>query len=451
MEMKITQMKSSAGTLVTLVSLLDRRFIESLGQEFARASLVQDGDQVILKVSRSVGIPTRVACQKRDDEVRFIIGHTIDEIGGAWNQGLTTNARVKPFHPSYTEMWPAWHEITIPSHDMRDRTYKWLLTGPAYTRYQKIDQLPAETRIVGEKYIAAVAKACRSHLGSISNNEPIAVSLSGGMDSSGVLAVLLRVLEEDGRRNPVYAFTLTIDGGGSDVVQARQVIALLQPRFGHRLVHNEIAVNSNEIDRAELIRRTGLMIEDYRVLDFGAAMAGVVLNDAIGQMHTKGELPAIHHAFDGDGGNEVFLDYPLDHWSHRNIALRDIYQNPYLFLLGDDRKKLAFNPVYSAGMSRGYVRSFAVARHYGIIPHSPLIDPRVIDVGARMPMQELAPTEEKLHELRGNAVQAGVETLVGVRLPIFPKVYFQEGCSENKGLLSVTAEESRGLKRIILG
>ena len=449
--MKSKQMKNSNGMLVTLVNLIDRRFVGSLGQEFAKASLVRDGDEVILKASRSVGIPARVSCQKLDGEVRFIIGHTIDEIGKAWNQGLTANTKVKPFHPSYTEMWPAWHEVDIPSHNMRDRTYTWLLAGPAYARYQETDQLPAEVKIVGKKYIAAVVEACRSHLVSISDDEPIAVSLSGGMDSSGVLAVLLYVLEKEDRSNPVHTFTLAIDGGGSDLAQARQVIGLLRPRFGHRLVHHEIAVNASEVDHAELVRRTAFMVEDYRVLDFGAAMAGVVLNDAIGRMYTKGELPAIHHAFDGDGGNEVFLDYPLNHWSHRAIALCDIHENPYLFLLGDDRKKLTFNPVYSAGMSRGYVRSFAVARHYGVMPHSPLIDPRVIDVGARMPMRELAPTEEKLHELRGMAVQAGVQELVGVRLPIFPKAYFQEGCTENKGLLSVTAEESRGLKRLILG
>ncbi len=448
--METTQMNSTVG-IVTLVNLIDPNFIGSLGQEFAKGSLVQNGDEVFLRASRSVGVPARVACQKLDGEVRFIVGHTIAEIGRAWNRGLATDARVKPFHPGYTEMWPAWHEITIPSHDMRDRTYKWLLPGPAYARYQESDQLPAEAKIVGENYIKAVAEACRSHLGSISGGGPIAVSLSGGMDSSGVLAVLLQILEEDARSNPVHTFTLAIDGGGGDLAQARQVISLLQPRFGRRLAHHEIVVNSNEVDHAELVRRTGLMIEDYRVLDFGAAMAGVVLNDAIGRMYTRGELPTIHHAFDGDGGNEVFLDYPLDHWSHRAIALHDIYQNPYLFLLGDDRKKLAFNPIHSAGMSRGYVRSFAVARHYGVVPHSPLIDPRVIDVGARMPMRELAPTEAKLHDLRGIAVQAGVEAMVGVRLPIFPKAYFQEGCSENRGLLSINAEESRELKRLILG
>lgn len=436
--------------LVTLMNLLDQGIMKSLGREFAVAELEKDMDgNVCLSSERTLGVPARVACQQVGASTRFFVAHTIREIAEAWEKDVPAGIRIKPFHPSYTEMWTAGHKITVPANNPRARQYEWRMSDPAYR--PKASLLPADIHEVGKAFADATVGACRDHLADIPDHEAIGVSLSGGMDSSGVLALLLFTLESLGRSNTVHAFTLAVDGGGSDLAQARIVANILRSRFPGRVAFHEILADSSAIDREALLVEVANIIEDYRPLDLGAALAGTVLFRAIAERQKRGEIPLIRHAFDGDGGNEVFRDYPLAHWSHRSIRMDELWENPYLFLLGDDRRKLGFNPVYSAGISRGYVRTFATARHFGVIPHSPLIDRRVVEMCAQMPLKELAPNEEALHRIRGLAVQSGIETIANLRLPLFQKSYFQEGCSGRTEFLTVTAEESRELKKLILG
>ncbi|MBI2437027.1 MAG: hypothetical protein HYV41_04795 [Candidatus Magasanikbacteria bacterium] len=432
---------------VELIDLLDKnqnKIYSSDGGEYARAGI----DGVTFWAERTIGVPARFAIQVLTATwIRFFVAHRIDEIRMAWNRDLPSNLWVKPFDPMFTEMWPAHHRVEVTVPNVRDRQYSWLLPTPAFEH--NINLFLPDIKTVGTAYVEATKETVLDQLQLIPDDETIAVSLSGGTDSSGVLAVLLHCIRELGRTNRVYCLTLAIDGGGSDLDQARQVVKTLTPKFGGQFEHHIIKVDSGEIDRDKLRRRSSTTTEDYRILDLESAMACTLLFDAASREEKLGNLPPLRFEFNGDGGNEIFLDYPLTGRGHRPIPMEDVWRNPHLFLLGYGKSSLT-NPVYSAGLSRGYTRTFCPAREHDVMSFSPLIDRRVIEVGTKIPLRNLAPTEDELHKLRGLAVQAGVLTLTGVKIPVCPKTMFQDGASSKPGLIRVSEEESLALKATIL-
>lgn len=435
-----------------LVNLLDPRLNKIYGPgqgESARAgisySLTRPTD--FFWAERTIGVPARFAVQEfAPGHFRFIVAHRIDEIRAAWHQDVPAGTWIKPFDVSYTQMWPAHHRVEIKIPTLRERQYEWQLKMPLY---QSAPELDPDTETVGTRYVSAIRQAVRDQLRLIPDDAPISVSLSGGTDSNVVLAVLLDVMQALQRINPVHCLTLTIDGGGSDLAQAQQVAAALRPRFGTLFTHHVINVDSSTIDRNELRRRAAAVTEDHRILDLESAMACLLLFGAAERETEAGRLPVIRYEFNGDGGNEVFCDYPLTGRGFRPIPLEEVWQNPQLFLFGHGPDRLT-NPIYSAGLSRGYTRTFNPARHHHVTSFSPLIDRRVIEISGRIPLRTLAPTEDDLHRLRGLAVQAGVRCFMGIDLPVFPKTMFQDGASAKPNLIRVSEEESHALKAEIL-
>ena len=83
---------------------------------------------------------------------------------------------------------------------------------------------------------------------------------------------------------------------------------------------------------------------------------------------------------------------------------------------------------YSGGLSRGYVRTYAPARHFGFEGLSPFAQPNVIEVAEGIPFIALTDySVEKLYALKGEIVSRGVKAITGVDLPVFPKRRFQHG------------------------
>lgn len=437
---------------VELIDLLDKHqnkvYLDGGGGEYAKAEIGQDSAGLYFSAERTLGVPARFAVQELSPyHFRFIVANRIDEIRAVWKEGFPDDVWIKPFDASYTEMWPAYHRVKVPVPAVRERHYHWLLTTPAHEHHAQM--FNADVDEVGAAYIMMTAETIADQVDLIPNGVPIAISLSGGTDSSGVLATLLHALNCRADRHPVHCITLAIDGGGSDLNQARQVAAALQPKYGHLFEHHIIDVDSSTIDHNDILQRAARTTEDYRILDLESAMACTILFDAVKREEEAGRLLPLRYEFNGDGGNEVFLDYPLTGRGHRPILMEEIWINPHLFLLGYGRGRLT-NPMYSAGLSRGYTRTFNPARDHGVTTFSPLIDARVIDVGTRIPFRELAPTEADLHRLRGLAVQTGVKAYTGIEIPVFPKTMFQDGASAKPGLIRVSEEESSALKAQIL-
>jgi asparagine synthase (glutamine-hydrolysing) len=326
---------------------------------------------------------------------------------------------------------------------MRNRRYQWFLAGPEHARYPQSQLLPVNAQLIGKEYVSLLHAVMQDQVKLIPTGEPISVALSGGADSTVVTTVLLEILRQFGCDNPVLATTLAIDGGGSDLPQAQRIAELLghrHPNFQFQVAH----VNSSDLDFVALKHEAALTLEEYHPRDVECGMAEVLLHHGLG----FNDDSLLRYAFDGDGGNEIFQDYPREDQGYGMIPLDDVLKDPLLYLLGYERSKLAFNSVFSSGLSRAYTRTFNPARKCGVIPFSPLVDRRLVDFGQRLLLAQFQPGD--LTSLRPEAVRLGIRSIFGLDLPAFPKARFQEGCCAQPGLLSVNLSESLKLKQLLL-
>lgn len=440
--------------------LLKSGRLNDINGEFALAAFVESEQWgTALAGARTIGVPARIACQLvSPNHSRFIVGHTIGEIREAWERYLATgNGGSKPFDPGYTMMFPAFHRVTIKPWAMQDRKYDWFLDQPAYGPRPESELLPPDAAAIGIAYVRAMQSVVANQLDLIPDGVPVGMSLSGGADSASVATVLLAKIRELGRNNRVHLVTLAIGGtvsrfGGTDFNQAKQVAEIFDSHFDRsRFSFHPLWIAPSSINTHELMGESAGVLEEYHIRDVECGMAGLLLGDGIRQKITGEIVPPIQFDFNGDGGNEIFRDYPLADEGYGNISFDDVLAQPFLYLLGYPRQKLAFNPVFSAGLSRAYTRTFNPARKFGVRTFSPLIDRRVIDVGRRIPLARLAPNPQALHVLRGEAVRSGIKSILGIDLPVFPKARFQEGCAADPRFLRVTQEDQRLLKAMVLG
>ena len=83
---------------------------------------------------------------------------------------------------------------------------------------------------------------------------------------------------------------------------------------------------------------------------------------------------------------------------------------------------------YSGGYSRACVRSYACGRAFDFVGFSPYTRPAVIAVAEAIPFAELTQgSHERLYALKGEIVARGVQSVLGIEMPIFPKRRFQHG------------------------
>lgn len=437
------------------LAMLRNGQLNDINGEFALASFAKDErGRTVFVGARSIGVPARVACQLiTPTHTRFIVAHTIREIREVWERHLAAGTGgVKPFDPTYTEMFPAFYRVVINHQAIRDKQHGWFLPNPEYGLYDSTEFFPPSVDLIGEAYIHAVRNVVQDQLRLIPDAEPIGLALSGGADSALVAAVLSDSLQSVTRQNPVILFTLAIDGGGSDLAQARSVADLLQRRYGRdRVPFHVISVRSSAVNAGRLMEEAAGVLEEHHVRDVECGMAGLLLYRSVQQKIAASEVPPIRFDFNGDGGNENFRDYPLVDEGYGIIELNNVHALPFLYLLGYHRTMRASSDTFSGGLSRAYTRTFNPARKFGVRTFSPLIDRRVIDVGRRIPLAALTPTPQQLHALRGEAVRAGVKQVIGLDLPVFPKARFQEGCAADPHFLRVTQEDQKRLKAMVIG
>lgn len=414
--------------------------IRSVSGEYALATISpSDAGQASFLAARTLGVPARFACQiLSPTEAQIIVAHTIREIANAWDH------RLKPFDPLYTEMWPAFYLLRVDPLQMRTRHYTWILSTPEHGRVPEAEQLPADITEIGQQYVRLVSEEIEAMVGRISKEAEIGVTLSGGADSALVAVLLLHTLSRMRRQNRVRCFTLMIDGGGADAESARAFISLISKRY--TVEWDPIEVPGHLLDVDELRLRACHMIEEYHARDLECAMAGITLLRRI----RKG-WPHLRFLFDGDGGNELFEDYPLADESYGLIALDDVIRDPHIFYLGYRKTLLPFNPVFSGGLSRAYVRTFNPARDSSFIGFSPLVGRRVVEFAQRLPLGALVTSVERLHSIRGEAVAAGVKAELGFTMKIPPKVRFQEGVAKDPKIFRVSREQEIACKAEVLG
>ncbi len=389
------------------------------------ALLARDGKTV--RMARSLDRPMRYFLAKRQEGPALIVADRIDAI----HAQLQREGLADQFHPSYTRMVPAHYIIEIQLIGCPD-------PDPTYTRFfePQRNSLSTDLDEIGRRYIGALANEVARWLRSLPEREPIGVAFSGGVDSGAVFLVTYHVLKQLGMSpSRLKAFTLSF-GDGPDLVQARGFLG----RLGLGLFLEPIDGDLNDLDVAETIR----LIEDYKPLDVECASMGLTLCKGIRQRY-----PDWKHLIDGDGGDENLKDYPIE--ENPELTIRSVVHNLMLYHEGWGVGRIKHSLTYSGGLSRGYVRTYAPARHFGFEGFSPFTRPGVIEVAEGIPFIELTQYDvPTLYSLKGEIVRRGVKALTGMDMPVFEKRRFQHGAVPRETLLQKLPSSESAYRRQFL-
>jgi asparagine synthase (glutamine-hydrolysing) len=385
----------------------DPALVRAIDGQFA---LVAVNGQFV-RMARSISRPLRFFIAKRADGPCLIAADRIDTI----HRWLHEQGLADQFHPSYTRMVPAHHLMQVALVGCPD-------PFPTCVRFFDPPRatLPIDIPAIGTAYITALANEIARWLTARASTGPIGVCFSGGIDSGSVFLVTYHAMLKLGM-NParLKAFTLSVEGGGDDLGQARRFLDALD--LG--LFLEVIEAPRSAIDWQNAIRT----VEDYKPLDVQAAAMALALGQGI-----RARYPEWRLLLDGDGGDENLKDYPIE--ENPELTIKSVLNNSMLYQEGWGVGSIKHSLTYSGGLSRGYARTYASAAAGGFEVFSPYTLPRLIEIAEAIPFVELtAWSHEKLYRLKGEIVAAGVKAVTGLDMPLFEKRRFQHGAAARAG------------------
>ncbi len=362
-----------------------------------------------VRIARSIGKPIRYFIAKLSEGPCLIIAERIDTIYKYLKQeGLDDQ-----FHPSYTRMVPAHHITKIELLGCPD-------PNPTYSRFfspERNNLHGLSKQEIGEMYMGRLYDEIKKWLERIATKGPVGVTFSGGIDSGSVLLLAHQALLDLGESpSRLKAFTLSIDGQGADLVQAKTML----DQLGMGLFLEPIDIDSSALDWRETLR----IVEDYKPLDIQSATMNLALLQAIRERY-----PNWKYMLDGDGGDENLKDYPIE--ENPELTIKSVLNNTMLYQEGWGIDSMKHSITYSGGLSRGYMRTYAPAESLGFTGFSPYTLPNVIEVAEGIPFIEFTDWDhEMLYQLKGEIVGAGIKAITGMDMPIFQKRRFQHGVAD---------------------
>ena len=387
-----------------LVATGDADAVRRIDGEFALVG--QTGKRVCL--ARTIGRLLRYFIAKWHDGPILIVADRIDAIRAQ----LAALGLEEQFHPSYTRMVPAHHVVRIELVGCPD-------PNPTYARFfaPERNRMPADVTAIGSHYIAAANREIARWLERVPPREPLGVCFSGGVDSGAVFLLTYHALLRRGESPArLKAFTLAVGDGGPDLEQARAFLR----RLDLELFLEPIPVRAADVRIDDAIR----VIEDYKPLDVQSAAMALALCRGI-----RRRYPEWKYLLDGDGGDENLKDYPIE--DNPELTIRSVLNNLMLYQEGWGVHAIKHSLTYSGGQSRGYARTYAPLALTGFVGLSPFVWPAVIAVAEAIPFIELTGWDhDRLYELKGQVVAAGVKAVTGLDMPVFPKRRFQHGAAE---------------------
>lgn len=356
-----------------------------------------------VRMARTIGLPLRYFVAKMYHGPFLVVADRMDRI----YEYCCQRKIGWQFDPLYTRQIPAHYVVEIEQVGCPD-------PNPRYQRFftPPVAQGPCDIPELGRAYIQATYQATKNWIARVPDREPIAVLFSGGADSGSVFLLARQALRELGR-DPELARAFTLDlGGGEDAAQAERWMRELGLDASWERITREGVVP----DLEEAIAT----IEDYHPLDVECAATSLILLRAIRERDSS-----VRFLLDGDGGDENLKAYPLE---DSDLTLSSILRNPLLYQEGWGIDAIKHSLTYSGGLSRSYVRTYAPAQRLGFDAFSPYTTRSVIAQALAIPFEAvLGGSVERLYSLKAELVQAGVEAVTGIRMPIFPKRRFQAG------------------------
>ena len=368
-------------------------------------------DGKTVRMARSIGRPLRYFIAKRAAGPSLVIAERIDIIFDYLKkEGLDDQ-----FHPSYTRMVPAHYITKIELLGCPD-------PNPVYSRFFKPERNRFKNESpeqLGEQYIRALYAEIRKWLQYRANKGPVGVTFSAGVDSGSVFLLTYHALRELGESpSRLKAFTLSIDGSGHDLMQARKFLDAV----GLEMFLEPIELKFDDLDWKETIK----IVEDYKPLDIQSATMSLALLRGI-----RAHYPEWKYLLDGDGGDENLKDYPIE--ENPELTIRSVLNNLMLYHEGWGVDSIKHSLTYSGGLSRGYMRTYAPTATLGFEGFSPYTLPNVIEFSEGIPFIDITNWDHrKLYDLKGQLVALGVKAVTGMDMPVFEKRRFQHGAASRE-------------------
>jgi asparagine synthase (glutamine-hydrolysing) len=361
-----------------------------------------------IRMARSIGRPIRYFIAKRPAGPELVIAERIDVI---FNY-LKKEGLDHQFHPSYTRMAPAHYITKIELLGCPD-------PNPVYNRFftPERNKFTHENQSqIGENYVLALYNEIKKWLKFHAKTGPIGVTFSAGIDSGSVFLITYHALKELGESpSRLKAFTLSIDGDGADLIQARKFMEALNLE----LFLEPIEMDYSALDWKKAVK----VVEDYKPLDIQSATMNLSLLQGI-----RSRYPDWKYILDGDGGDENLKDYPIE--ENPELTIRSVLNNMMLYHEGWGVESIKHSLTYSGGLSRGYMRTYAPGDWLGFESFSPYTLPNVIEISEGIPYIDMTNWDhQKLYDLKGQLVSQGIKALTGMEMPVFPKRRFQHGAT----------------------
>jgi asparagine synthase (glutamine-hydrolysing) len=382
-----------------------------------------------IRMARSIGRPIRYFIAKRPAGPELVIAERIDVI---FNY-LKEEGLDHQFHPSYTRMAPAHYITKIELLGCPD-------PNPVYDRFftpERNKFSNEDTALIGEKYIGALYNEIKKWLQFRAKSGPVGVTFSAGIDSGSVFLLTYHALKELGQSpSRLKAFTLSIDGDGADLLQARKFLEALNLE----LFLEPIDVNYSSLDWKKAVK----VVEDYKALDIQSATMNLALLHGI-----RTRYPAWKYLIDGDGGDENLKDYPIE--ENPELTIRSVLNNLMLYHEGWGVESIKHSLTYSGGLSRGYMRTYATGDLMGFEGFSPYTLPNIIEISEGIPYIDMTNWDhQKLYDLKGQIVSEGVKTITGMEMPVFQKRRFQHGAASDQDFANHFPEKETDYRKEFL-
>ena len=366
--------------------------------------------QHIIRMARTLQMPLRYFIVKKVAGPALLLAERIDEI----KDWLEMNGFGDQFHPSYTRMVPAHHLTEIALVGCPD-------PNPVCTRFfdPKRNSQTQNVQEIGETYITTLADEISKWLRLLPDNEPIGIMFSGGIDSGAVFLTTYHVMKKLGLNLArLKAFTLSVDGGGNDVKQARDFMSHLDMELFHEII--DVPASWINLNTAVKI------IEDYKPLDIQAGAMTLALCRGIREIYDD-----FTYLIDGDGGDENLKDYPIE--ENPELTIKSVLSNQMLYQEGWGVDAIKHSLTFSGGLSRGCTRGYAPLREYNFRGFSPFMLPSVIQIAEGIPFIELTDwNHKKLYALKGDVISKGIQSITGMHMPVFEKCRFQDGAANQR-------------------
>lgn len=392
---------------VNIVRSGDAEAVRKIDGQFSIVSV----EGKTIRMARSIGRPIRYFIAKRPGGPELVIAERIDVI---YNY-LKKEGLDHQFHPSYTRMAPAHYITKIELLGCPD-------PNPVYTRFftpERNKFYSQDTVEIGKKYIETLYAEIKKWLQFRAKTGPVGVTFSAGIDSGSVFLLTYHALKELGESpSRLKAFTLSIDGDGADLLQARKFLEVLNLE----LFLEPIEVDYSALDWKKAVKA----VEDYKELDIQSATMNLSLLQGI-----RSRYPDWKYIIDGDGGDENLKDYPIE--ENPELTIRSVLNNLMLYHEGWGVESIKHSLTYSGGLSRGYMRTFTPSDLLGFEGFSPYTLPNVIEISEGIPYIDMTGWDhQKLYDLKGQIVSSGIKSVTGLDMPVFQKRRFQHGAASAK-------------------